>query len=1101
MLKKLYLIGGLLISVIGLNAQEDKSSGELLQEGIEQHDQGNYDKALQAYRKVAKADTNYLLALYEQSLSLYRKKEYEKCIEVCNKGLLYNRTDNRALMLQNKANALDDMDKGEEAIKVYDELIKDFPYHYIYHYNKGITLIKLKKYQNALEELEKSISLNPYHGNSYYRLGMLAKQEGKKTLATLYLSISMILNLESDNSGVLDQLSNNLIGDDEVEDNKLNFGPVGDDFSALDAKLTSGAGTNASYKFKSSFSKIKMVRQIHYMMSNLKKDDKGFASDKFVPFFKEILSTGKFDEFVSFLLIHSQSREVSAKAAKKLKSASKSFMPFMTQYWKKTASAVTITSKEGKSLKGYYIFTNPDALLSRQKLLGFSEKMSATGTYSGYTETYTNGGAFDEYGQLNASNKREGLWKGYYRSGVIKNELNYKNGQADGLYKSYNEQGNLILQYELSKGELTGEAKSYFPNGKLKWEGNYSTEGKEGLRKEYYGTGELYSEGKYEKGKATGLHKTYWPNGKLKNEENYKNGEYNGVYKSYSEEGKLIYLQEFKEGKRNGKSQIFYEVGTLESEGSYVNDNPSGELKEYYSEGPLKQTTSFDVSGKKNGKVEMFTVGGRKYFEIVFEKGVIKSYTYFDSSNNPKYTGKANGNKIDYKLYYPDGVLSMEGKFEGESRTGVWKYYDRYGQLESESVYTNDKKEGSEKEFDSYSGKVTSKIKYEKGDKTGQGVAYFTNGNLKAKGNYNADEKVGVWKYYYMNGNLKSEQFESNPNGNYTISSEFAISGKKTSETLFDGKQNEVLTYVFDSAGILYDTVAYIEAGKQITYYPNGKVKSEMQIENGLKHGIRKAYYPNGNLASEGQYVLNKAHGTWKWYYPNGKLSSEGNYYYGERHGVWKWNHENGKTSSEHFYNHGNPTGLHKDFHENGNLRETTIYDSFGHMNGPRDQFDLNGQLQIQRIYERDKLISYSYLGKDNKPITPILLNNASGHVVAYYPNGKVSREFTIKKGNIEGSYKVYHKNGNYMDTFYNKGNNTEGFRTWFFENGKIWKQCNYSVDEENGSFTEYHANGQKKQSGTYVYGSREGWWFEYDSNGKQIAANYFMDDEVLYSY
>lgn len=1118
MIKKLCLIGGLFSVAVCVNAQVEKNSRELIDEGKEELKEQNYDKALQLFRKVSKSDTNYITALYQSATTLYSKKDYESCIETCDKGLLYALSYLKKSFLEQKARALDNLDKFEEAVAIYDQLILDNPYNYLSYNSKAKILLKVKKYQDAINALEKSLELNPYNPDTHIQLGLLAKQEGKKTLASIYLSNGILLNTQlfskvlemngytkysatspSIQAESLDALSNNLIGDDETENNGLTFGGEGDDFASLDGKLASGAGSSSNYKLKSSFAKIKMIRQLHYMMSNLKKSGNGLVSKKFVAFYQNIMTTNKFDEFAALLLLNSPSNEVKKKASSKKKTFDKSFFPFMHDYWSTVAAKTTVLNEQGKKVDGYGIFFGTPDLLAVYFLQGFSENYNKF-NYSGYVQEYNTYESFKKIGKYNESGKKEGLWVYYDEYGKKYAQQNFKSGELNGLTKLYNDSGVLSKELNYSNGKLTGEVIGYFDNGIMSFQRHFnSKEELNGEYREYYGTGAVKQEGNYVSGKFDGIQKSYWPNGKLSNTATYKDGELDGLFQNYSETGKLLYSVEFKEGKKNGKMVNYYSTGGKQSEGTYVNDNPSGVLQEYYAEGGVSQITNFDASGKKNGKVELFAENGRKYFEILFEKGIIKSYVYYDSANNPKYNGKATGNKIDYKLYYSDGVLQMEGKFDGENKVGVWKSYNNYGILESEENYTAGKKSGVEKEYFTNNGKLKTESKFEKDVRVGTTTYYHNDGLVKAKGAYSENSKTGIWKYYYPNSNLGSEEFTGNPEGHYTVEYFYSITGKKVLENVYDQNLKLLRTYNFDTTGKIFDTVEVVNFGVLKTYYPRRIVQSECQYLNQMKHGTYKKLYTSGKLETAGNYTLNEAHGSWKWYYENGTLFSEGNYYYGEKDGLWKWYHDNGKVQIEKFYNKGTAIGLEKEYFDNGNLKETTESDSFGKMHGQRIQYDMSGNIQLIRYYYRDKLISYSYLGADNKPVAPIYLNNGTGAVVAKYPNGKISREFTYKNGSITGSYKVYHKNGNLMDSFYNKQNISEGIRTVFYENGKIKEMSNYKSDLRNGLYQEYYSNGNLKHEGTFIYGNKEGWWSEYDNAGKLIKKRYYFNDNILY--
>ncbi|HET6556017.1 MAG TPA: hypothetical protein VFG54_01810 [Prolixibacteraceae bacterium] len=62
--------------------------------------------------------------------------------------------------------------------------------------------------------------------------------------------------------------------------------------------------------------------------------------------------------------------------------------------------------------------------------------------------------------------------------------------------------------------------------------------------------------------------------------------------------------------------------------------------------------------------------------------------------------------------------------------------------------------------------------------------------------------------------------------------------------------------------GIYYaDSVAY--TGKYTTHFPNGKIKIELNLENGMKNGTANVYFESGLLNEVRSYKNNLMHGSW----------------------------------------------------------------------------------------------------------------------------------------------------------------------------------------------------------------------------------------------
>jgi len=69
-----------------------------------------------------------------------------------------------------------------------------------------------------------------------------------------------------------------------------------------------------------------------------------------------------------------------------------------------------------------------------------------------------------------------------------------------------------------------------------------------------------------------------------------------------------------------------------------------------------------------------------------------------------------------------------------------------------------------------------------------------------------------------------------------------------------------------------------------IEYYPNGQIKKQGKLINGLKEGHWTIYHANGQKYLEGYFTNNKHDGKWLEWYENGQLAEDGEYINGEYH-------------------------------------------------------------------------------------------------------------------------------------------------------------------------------------------------------------------------
>ena len=81
---------------------------------------------------------------------------------------------------------------------------------------------------------------------------------------------------------------------------------------------------------------------------------------------------------------------------------------------------------------------------------------------------------------------------------------------------------------------------------------------------------------------------------------------------------------------------------------------------------------------------------------------------------------------------------------------------------------------------------------------------------------------------------------------------------------------------------------------KEINYFLNGQVKTEISFTDTIKNGPYKKYYESGVLEEEGQYLNNELHGEGYRYFNNGRLKSQGVFKSGKLNGQGKRYYDNG---------------------------------------------------------------------------------------------------------------------------------------------------------------------------------------------------------------
>ena len=154
------------------------NSGEIIDKGIDFHDDGKYQEALKLYNQVERNDSNYVRAIIEKAVTYNALAEYNKVIELCKEGLTYN-TGYENFFYNNLGTAFDNLGENDKALEVYLEATEEFPYNYLLYFNLGVTYENLNQINEAIKAYQKAIDLNLYYSSSHYRMGKLLVSQGR----------------------------------------------------------------------------------------------------------------------------------------------------------------------------------------------------------------------------------------------------------------------------------------------------------------------------------------------------------------------------------------------------------------------------------------------------------------------------------------------------------------------------------------------------------------------------------------------------------------------------------------------------------------------------------------------------------------------------------------------------------------------------------------------------------------------------------------------------------------------------------------------------------------------------------------------------------
>lgn len=323
-MRKLFMLTCLLCCGYLLPAQETEIQ-QLIEEGIALHDKGDFDAAIQKYDAALALDKTHYLANYEKTLSLLYSKRYDECIDICKLLLkLDPKNPNTKSVYVNYGSAVDDKGDSKEAVKIYDKGIKAYPDFYLLHYNKGLTLNKMEKPEEALEAMQKGLQYRPLHASPHNAMAIIIERENKwaallSTLTCLAIEpqgerakVNVTRMERIMNSNVKQQDEKNITISLSADMLSTKKKKKDNDFGSMEMfmGLTSALDYDSAHKNETKTERLKRKMESMLNVLRLGKDDgKGFFWKFYAPFFDEMEKKNYLDLYTHLAYASSNDNE------------------------------------------------------------------------------------------------------------------------------------------------------------------------------------------------------------------------------------------------------------------------------------------------------------------------------------------------------------------------------------------------------------------------------------------------------------------------------------------------------------------------------------------------------------------------------------------------------------------------------------------------------------------------------------------------------------------------------------------------------------------------------------------------------------------------
>lgn len=1080
MAQKLPLLLIIWISFFSLTGNAQKTGDaypdprESVNEGIALHDEKKYKEAIEKYKLVHESDSFYDNALYEMSVSYYADKQYEQSAQCALKGLQMKSHLEREFIIS-YANALDHLEKTDSALHMYDMGLAKYPYYYRYEYEKGVLYARKKDWKNALKHYTAALEINPYYPVAHLRIGILAADAGKPAFALMALNTFCWVSSNADQIfsciKIMENIANNAYTTEQSVD--ASIFAAASELEETDLIIHSKAALSPKYKclLKSDFHIVKQMQVLcEKMPASLEKGD--WISNFYLNMYKGVWDKKVFQGSMLHTIRTIDNKKVKSELKSKERNVNE-FLAYTNEYLSGIRDYKTV-NQNGAKVKIRLWFQDGD--------------LRAIGNRSSSDLNEGRWVFYGDYGHIKAEGEyvnglKQGLWKYYYDSGELKSEEQMKDGKNHGRYKKYHTNGALLDVSEYNQGELVGEIKLYNSNNTLSAHITI-TDAKKGIitRENYNEFGVLRNAGQLINGDYEGWYKSYNSDGILELEATTLKGNLTGVVEYKYPDGKTRTKGTYtSSGNRTGEWIWYYPNGNIETTGQYTGSGKeAGTWKFYYDNGNLSKEEIYENNSK--GAYKLYDYDGKLYAEMTLKNGRIDTYTYYDRDGKPLAEGKTKSGKLNLVTYSEFRNKIVEGQLINGQEEGTWKYYYENGALEYELPYVKGKREGIMTYY-SRNGKPEYEILYRNNEREGFYRSYFLNGSISCEGYYKEGKRNGTWTYYFANGKINTREFYLNDKitgKDYEHFPDGTLEGFGTYELGFFNNFTQT-----DSLGNpKYITGLQFGTGKYILYTRNEIPIIEAYYKGGVKDSTFKSFYGINKQMTEESYSFGKRNGTFKRFHENGKLNSTGIYRNGEMDSVWNFYGEDGKITRTSMYKEGELHGPYKTFYNTGKTDvECTYYK--GLLHGTYREFAPDGLLTIEATYNGGVLTSYTYTGKDGKPMPSIAVNNETADIKTYYVNGNVALSYKLVNGLIQGEYQLNYSDGKpFVRSTYVNGLN-EGKYTVYYPNGNLKRVENYFYDEKDGLCVYYHENGKVAKELNYIFDYKHGESRVFDANGQ----------------
>ena len=160
-------------------ASKAEAVKKLIDQGVQFHEQGQYDEALAKYKEAEKKDPKNALVKYEMAFTYHAKRDLDKSLSYARAATKLKAEGIEENLYSLLGTVYDDKGMPDSALAVYREAFAKLPNSFNIPYNASITYMRMNNADSAYAWIKRSINNSRVHEGSHYYMGFLASQMGK----------------------------------------------------------------------------------------------------------------------------------------------------------------------------------------------------------------------------------------------------------------------------------------------------------------------------------------------------------------------------------------------------------------------------------------------------------------------------------------------------------------------------------------------------------------------------------------------------------------------------------------------------------------------------------------------------------------------------------------------------------------------------------------------------------------------------------------------------------------------------------------------------------------------------------------------------------